>query len=205
MTTSYITHFILRYYNVIVESLIFVIMLAGFEYVMFYYILGPEHKHDFETSIPRQIFDNISREQHQHTLRTYLASNYIVATLARQISPSVPSDTNFILSYIPGYYNYFITIDNFNHNVNDYREAFYLAMVVLYICGVIAFMLFCKYRLGATLNVGRMIVGLVITYFFIILFLLNFIYKIVPTMQMVNPALIKKVVSSFFLGIPLQL
>lgn len=197
--------FIKNYYPILLESLLFVCLLSLFEYILYYFVLAPDNEVIIQSKVNNDVKnalnfdvnnveypDKIKEELEKHPLLAKLTLDYVK-------SENKPNLRN------AGYRYYLQQLDASMAAENRVRRYAVTILIFILFLLLFIFILYGRYIINVTFNMHSIGYSIGITFLFIVMMQLYFIYRVSPQLKVVNDQSIKKAIYGFLLGKPLKL
>ena len=168
--------FIKNYYPILLESLLFVCLLSLFEYVLYYYVLAPDNEVQIQNKVNKDVKNALNFDM-QHVeypdqLKDNLKQNPFLA--------------KFTLDYIKsndkpdlkkaGYRYYLQQLDAIMAAENTVRRYAVTVLILILFLLLFIFILYGRYIIKVQFNMYAIYSSIVITFIFIVVMQLYFIY-----------------------------
>lgn len=189
--------FIRNYYPILLESLLFVCMLSLFEYIMYYLILAPDNVKTIQNKISKDISKQLNKntELNQEELLQYLRDNPVIAQM---VYAYIESGQGSNLSNT-GYRYYLQQLDQIMADENANRRIGVTILIVFLFLLLFIFVLYGRYIIMAKFSMWAIFTSIAITFIFIVMMQLYFIYIVTPKLKMVNDKSIERAIYEFLL------
>lgn len=193
------------YYPILLESLLFVCLLSLFEYILYYLVLAPDNKRMIQSKVNKDIksainFD-IDNAEYSDKLKEELTKRPF---LAKMVLDYIKSDDKPDLKKA-GYRYYLQQLDAIMTTENTVRQYGVTILIFVLFLLLFVFILYGRYIIKASFNMYAIATSISITFIFIVVMQLYFIYRVSPQLKVVNDQSINKAILAFLLDKPLIL
>lgn len=197
--------FIKTYYPILLEGTLFVVLLSLFEYVMYYLILAPDNKVKIQRKVERDVASAMEFDidmENNEKIEESLRKNPLLAKLALSYIRNGHSKTDLKKA---GYRYYLEQLDEVMQNENTTR--FYgvtILILILFLLNTV-FVLYGRFIIKVPFSLIAIFSSIFITYIFIIMMQLHFVYNVSPQFRMINNKAIEQAIYGFILGKPMEI
>jgi len=196
--------FIKNYYPILLESLLFVCFLSLFEYIMYYAMLAPDNKKSIQEKVDNDVKASLEFDinvENVDKIKEQLANNPMMAQLVLNYIDS----NNSIDLKNTGYRYYLQQLDDAMIGENNIRKYGVTILIFIIFLLTAIFALYGRFIIKVPFNMLAILSSISITFVFIVIMQLYFIYRVTPQLKMVNNKSIEKAMYGFMLGKPVEL